>query len=91
MFLPGFPALFSAQVPRLKRRPIESNGWRLEAALLPRRRGGELLHHGQQQLAVAFIQVSRVAADLGQKAQFFVGELLQIAAACPSSRRQRNE
>jgi hypothetical protein len=40
--------------------------------------GGELLDHGEQKLAVAFIQIGRVAADLGQEAQFFIGELLGI-------------
>ena len=45
---------------------------------LPRRRGGELLHHRQQQLAVALVQVHGVAANLGQKAHFLVGELPQV-------------
>ena len=90
MFLPGFPALFSAQVPRLKRRPIESNGWRLEAALLPRRRSRELLYHRQQQLAVAVIQIGRVAANLRQKAQLIVGEASAACSAGPPCLRQRN-
>ncbi len=39
---------------------------------------GKLLDHSQQQLAVAVVQVSRVAPDLSQKPQFVVGELLGI-------------
>ena len=43
--------------------------------------GGELLHHGQQQLAVALVQIRRVAADLGEEPQFIVGELLGVELA----------
>src|SRR5260370_41127117 len=37
--------------------------------------GGHLLHHGQHQLAVAFVQVGRVTADLGEETDFVFREL----------------
>jgi hypothetical protein len=34
----------------------------------------ELSHYGQQQLAIAFIPIGRVAANPGEEAQFLVGK-----------------
>ena len=50
-------------------------------AALARRRGGELLHHGQQQLAVALVQIRGVAAELREEPQLVVGEILRVHLA----------
>jgi len=41
----------------------------------------ELLHHGKQQLAVALIQIRRIAANLGEEPEFLVRELLGVELA----------
>src|SRR5271157_2734774 len=69
---------------RVRRAPSQSSTWattykcRSKAGCLPRSRVGELLYHGQEQLAVALVQIGGVAADLVEKAQLLVGELLQV-------------
>ena len=43
--------------------------------------GGELFDHGQEQLAVAVVQVGGIPADLGEEAELVVGELLGLQLA----------
>ena len=52
--------------------------------------GGELLDHGQQQLAVALVQVGGVAANLGEEAQLVVGEAAAVLSWRPSESSAKN-
>ena len=55
--------------------------------------GGELFDHGQEQLAVAVVQVGGIPADLSEEAELVVGELLGLVSSegtvCPFSTRDR--
>src|SRR5438093_10899637 len=53
-------------------RDLTAKSWKLKAAFLLHR---HLLHHGYHQLAVAIVQTTGVAANLGEKAKFIVGKL----------------
>ena len=52
-------------------------GAALAAGLFNIKRARGISRRGEQ-LPVAFVQVGRVAANLGQEAEFFVGELLRV-------------
>ena len=48
---------------------------------LPDRRRRELLYHGQEQLAVAVIEVGRITPNLRKEAQFVVRKFLRVHLA----------
>src|SRR5437016_10411272 len=54
---------------------LRADGIKLRALLLSSSAGGHLLHHGQHQLAIAFIETGGVAANLAQEADFIVAQL----------------